>query len=215
MEPRIDNCIRGLYAIVDPGVCVCEPVPAAEAILRGGCAFLQLRDKTNDDGTLTRIGRALARLCAQAGVPFIINDRFWLAREIGAQGVHIGQTDAPIETVRRELGEELSIGLSTHTLEQAKEAQARGADLIGVGPIYPTKSKMDADPIVGISGLAEVCTQVTIPVVAIGGINLDRAEEIVRAGAPMAAVISAVCAAADIEGAARALHQRLRSSTSS
>ena len=199
----------GLYAIVDPAVCIREPLEVAERILSGGCAVLQLRDKLSADREVVALGRALARLCQQAGVPFIINDRFWLAQEIGAHGVHVGQTDAPLAEVRRQLPAALQVGVSTHQLSQALDAEREGADLVGFGPVFPTASKADADPVVGLPALRELCQHVRIPVVAIGGINVARAAEVVACGAPLGAAISALCAAEDIEHAAAALHAAL------
>jgi thiamine-phosphate pyrophosphorylase len=210
MTHRIDKSTRGLYAIVDPQVCEDDPLRVAAAILRGGCAALQLRDKRSDDRAFAQLGSALQQLCEGAAVPFIVNDRFWLAREIGAYGVHIGQSDALLETVRREVGNTTSLGLSTHSLAQASEAELRGADLIGFGPVFGTTSKVDADPIVGIETLATVCARASIPVVAIGGVSLERADLVAGAGAPLAAAISALCKAPDPEEAARSLHARLR-----
>jgi thiamine-phosphate pyrophosphorylase len=202
--------MRGLYAIVDPAVCLDrDPIEVARQILRGGCAALQLRDKSSSDGAFMQLGSAIVELCRQAGVPFIVNDRHWLAAELRAQGVHLGQTDAPIEQVRRQLPATCTIGLSTHTLEQALDAERRGAQLIGFGPVFATHSKLAADPVVGIAGLAAVCQRVAIPVVAIGGVTLARAAEIASARAPLAAAISALCAAHDPEQAARALHAAL------
>ncbi|MEY4578966.1 MAG: thiamine phosphate synthase [Pseudomonadota bacterium] len=204
--------MRGLYVIVDPEACMCEPVLVAQAALRGGCCALQLRDKHNDDRTFARLGLELASSCGRAGVPFIVNDRFWLARELGAQGVHVGQTDTAIETVRKELGAGISIGVSTHSLAQAHDAQARGAQLIGFGPVFATSSKLDPGPVVGIEGLTQVCAELAIPVVAIGGIRSERLDAVINAGTRVAAVISAVCAAPDleqVERAARMLHAQL------
>jgi thiamine-phosphate pyrophosphorylase len=142
-------------------------------------------------------------------VPFVINDRHWLAAELGASGVHVGQTDAPLEEVRQRLPRGVTVGVSTHTLAQALDAERRGADLIGFGPVFATRSKPDADPVVGVDGLREVCARLQIPVVAIGGIDLLRAPEVAGAGAPMAATISALCQADDPEQAARQLHATL------
>jgi thiamine-phosphate pyrophosphorylase len=213
MNHRINRSTRGLYAIVDPQVCTDDPLRVAAAILQGGCAAVQLRDKLSDDRQFARLGRALRQLCEQAATPFVINDRFWLAREIGAKAVHVGQTDAPLDTVRRELGRglhDVSLGLSTHSLAQAEEAELQGADLIGFGPVFGTTSKADADPVVGLEALAAVCGRVRIPVVAIGGISPERAALVARAGAPLAAAISALCAAAAPSEAARSMHAALR-----
>jgi len=201
--------MRGLYAIVDPALCLGEPLQVAEHILRGGCAVLQLRDKLASDGEVLALGRALARLCQKAAVPFVINDRFWLAPDMGASGVHVGQGDAPIEQVRQALPRTIKVGVSTHSLAQALDAERRGADLIGFGPVFATHSKPDAEPVVGVAELREVCGRMQIPVVAIGGISLARAAEVAQAGAPLAAAISAVCRAPQVALAARQLHQAL------
>ena len=201
--------MRGLYAILDPAACLSPPLQVAERILQGGCAVLQLRDKHASDGQLIALGRELVRLCRQAAVPFVINDRYWLAHALDADGVHVGQSDASLEEVRREVPSAIQVGVSTHSLAQALEAAQRGADLIGFGPVFATQSKPDADPVVGLEGLREVCQRVRIPVVAIGGIDQPRAALVAEAGAPLAAAISAVCRAPQVEHAAAQLHAAL------
>jgi thiamine-phosphate pyrophosphorylase len=202
---------RGLYAIVDPEYCAGrDPRWVAGEILRGGCAALQLRAKQPLPALpLRELGAALLGLCRDAGVPFFVNDHVWLARELGAEGVHLGQADLPTDQARRELGEHALIGRSTHSLQQAQEAQAQGANLLGFGPIFATQTKRDADPVVGLEQLAEVCRNVRVPVIAIGGITLETAAEVARAGAAMAAAISAVCAVAQPGAAAEQLHRAL------
>jgi thiamine-phosphate pyrophosphorylase len=203
--------MRGLYAIIDPELCGArEPEQVARAVLRGGCAVLQLRDKQGTDADVVRLGTALAALCREHNVPLVVNDRFWLVRQIAATGTHVGQTDASIERVRAELGPGYSVGVSTHSLAQAHDAQRRGADSIGFGPVFGTSTKLNPDPVVGLTLLREVVAQVSIPVVAIGGITLARATEVTRTGVPLAAAVSALCAAHDPEAAARALHGALR-----
>jgi thiamine-phosphate diphosphorylase len=204
--------MRGLYAIVDVEACARarrDPRVVAREVLAGGCAVLQLRDKRSANDAYAALGSQLAALCRDAGVPFVVNDRHWLAVELGAQAVHIGQTDTPIEQVRSALGPGVAIGVSTHTLAQARSAVERGADLIGFGPVFATRSKEAPDPVVGLHGLTEVCRSFNVPVVAIGGITLDRARDIRAAGAPLAAAISALCAADDIAATARAFHAQL------
>lgn len=201
--------MRGLYAIIDPEVCARDPEQVARAVLRGGCAMMQLRDKRSPDAEVVRLARALAALCREQQVPFILNDRFWLVPQVGASGAHVGQTDAPIEQARKELGTGYTIGVSTHNLPQALDAVSRGADLIGFGPIFGTNTKADADPVVGLDALREVVQQVAIPVVAIGGIQLSRAAAVAQTGAPLAAAVSAVCAAEDPEQAAYELQRAL------
>jgi len=198
--------MRGLYAIIDPEVCA-DPLAIAAAALRGGCAALQLRAKRLDESEFLTLGHALVRACRTTGVPFFVNDRFELATDLGADGVHVGQTDAPIETVRERVGPSVAIGVSTHSLAQALEAERRGASLIGFGPVFATTTKLNPDPIVGVSGLREVCERVRIPVIAIGGITDSNVAEVVAAGAPLVAVISALARAPDPERVARSFHR--------
>ena len=198
--------MRGLYAIIDPSV-GSDPLEVAAAAVRGGCAALQLRAKRLPDAQFLALGHELARVCRTTGVPFFVNDRFELARELAADGVHVGQTDASIETVRERIGKKLSIGVSTHSLAQALDAERRGASMIGFGPIFATSSKADPDPIVGLDGLREVCARVNIPVIAIGGIGEHNVDEIAATGAPLAAVISALACSPDPEQTARTLHR--------
>ena len=202
--------MRGLYVIIDPEVCTTDPLAVAQAALRGGCAALQLRAKRYTDDEYVRFGRELANLCHAASLPFFVNDRVGVVREVGADGVHVGQTDAPLEAVRAALGEGVMIGVSTHSLAQALDAEQRGADLIGFGPVFATQTKLDTEPVVGIAGLREVCARVNIPVIAIGGVSEANVTEVAAAGASLGAVISAVCRAEDPERAARALHRALR-----
>jgi thiamine-phosphate pyrophosphorylase len=202
--------MRGLYAIIDPEACRQSPLATAEAVLRGGCAVLQLRAKQLTDSDFLDLGRALVRACRTAGVPFVVNDRVALVRELGADGVHVGQTDLPIEGVRAQVGPGVWVGLSTHSLAQAKDAERRGAQMIGFGPVFATKTKPDHEPVVGVEGVREVCSAVKIPVIAIGGITEANAATVAASGAPLAAVISAVCSAADPERAARQLHAVFR-----
>ncbi len=205
--------MRGLYAILDVEACAGrEPVAVARAILRGGCAVMQLRSKRLGDAERLGLARELRALCAAAGVPFVMNDRADLAVLSGADGLHLGQDDVAIEDARRIVGR-MRVGVSTHSLAQARDAAARGADLIGFGPVYPTRTKDKPDEVVGITGLHDVCAQVSVPVVAIGGVTLERAGACAAAGASLVAAISAVCGAEDPEGAARALHAAVRGAT--
>jgi thiamine-phosphate pyrophosphorylase len=212
---NIAHCrMRGLYAIIDPAACANDALLIATAVLRGGCAALQLRDKQCDDASFVALGRKLSALCRTADVPFFVNDRYWLAAELGAQGVHIGQGDAALADVRRALGHERLIGVSTHDLAQARSAEQAGADLIGFGPIFVTRTKLPAEPAVGLEALTQVCASVSIPVVAIGGLTRDSAAAAASAGADMGAVISALCGVSDPEAAARVLHAALQTPAS-
>jgi thiamine-phosphate pyrophosphorylase len=198
--------LEGLYAIVDPAACGDrDPVAVARAILRGGCAVLQLRDKSSSDRVVLERARAMHALCREAGVPFVVDDRLDVALACGAEGVHVGQDDLPAAEVRR-LAPRIMIGVSTHHEAQLARAVSDGADLVGFGPVFPTKSKERPDPLVGLDALASAVRASRVPVVAIGGIDLANVAQVRQAGAAMFAVISAVCGAEDPEAAARALH---------
>lgn len=193
---------RGFYAIVDPAYCSASPVQTAEAILRGGCAALQLRDKNHGDREVLALARAIRARCRDAEVPFVLNDRFDLALLCDADGVHLGQDDLPIEEVRRHFSG--VIGVSTHDLAQARAAERAGADLIGFGPVLPTRSKAEPGPVVGFEGLTRCRAEVELPIVAIGGLDATSAARAHAAGAELVAAISAVCGSDDPELAARA-----------
>ena len=140
---------------------------------------------------------ALCPLVRAGGGTFIVNDRVDVAKAVGADGVHLGQEDLPLADARKILGPNKLIGISTHTLAQAIEAEADGADYIGFGPIFQTATKANPDSVVGVAGLREIRAKVRIPVVAIGGINARNVSEIVAAGAACCAVVSAVLSASD------------------
>ncbi|MET0341172.1 MAG: thiamine phosphate synthase [Polyangiales bacterium] len=200
--------MKGLYVIVDPEHCAGrDPERIAEAALRGGCAALQLRAKQLSDRARLALARALASRSRAAGVPFWMNDRLDLALLCGADGAHLGQDDVALADARTLFPR--ALGLSTHDLAQARAAAHAGADLIGFGPVFPTASKRNPDPVVGLDRLRDVCAAVQVPVVAIGGITHAHAAEVARAGATYAAVIGAVCGAVDPEAAARTLHGAL------
>jgi thiamine-phosphate pyrophosphorylase len=199
--------MRGFYAIVDPERCAGrDPDRIAHAILDGGCAALQLRAKKLGDAALLALARRISSRCRVAKVPFFINDRPDIALLAGATGIHLGQQDLPLSEVRR-VAPTVQLGLSTHDLAQARRAVEQGADLIGFGPIYETSTKDNPDPVVGLDRLEEVCHSVSVPVIAIGGIDAERAADVARTGAAMAAAISAVCGADDPARAAHAIHR--------
>jgi thiamine-phosphate pyrophosphorylase len=201
--------MKGLYVIVDPEHCAGrDPLWVAEQALEGGCAALQLRSKTMDDAGRLRLARALKQRCASAGVPFWMNDRLDIALLCDADGLHLGQDDLPVSEARKLWGAR-PLGLSTHTLPQVSTAHISAVDVIGFGPIFATRSKLNPDPAVGLTGLREACVRVSRPIVAIGGVTLEHAADIRASGAACAAVIGAVCAAADPAAAARALHAAL------
>jgi thiamine-phosphate pyrophosphorylase len=191
---------RGFYAIVDPAHCAGPILDTADALLEAGCAVLQLRDKRGQDRDALQLAIALQAKCAAAGVPFVMNDRLDLALLVGADGLHLGQDDLPLSAVRPHF--DGIIGVSTHDEDQAKAALRAGADLIGFGPVFPTDSKANPDPVVGLAKLELVASMADVPVVAIGGVTQERASECRRVGARLVAAISAVIGQEDVAAAA-------------
>jgi thiamine-phosphate pyrophosphorylase len=179
-----------LYAIIDAETAE-RPLDLARSSLRAGCAMLQLRAKRLDDRSFVELAKRVRTACAEAAVPFVVNDRADIARLVAADGLHLGQDDLPVGDARRVIGK-MQIGVSTHDLEQAIQAERDGADLIAFGPVFGTTTKENPDPVVGLDGLAEVCRAVSRPVVAIGGITPENAAETLRAGARYVAAISAL-----------------------
>ena len=165
--------------------------------LDAGVRLFQVRMKTPDTQKLYDLAAALCSLVQKGGGTFIVNDRCDVAAAVGADGVHLGQEDLPLADTRAILGPGKLIGVSTHNLRQALEAESGGADYIGFGPIFPTATKEHPDPVVGVAGLREVRTKVRIPIVAIGGITPKNAADVRAAGADCVAVVSAVLAAPD------------------
>ena len=195
----------GLYVITDRSMSRARThVEVAQSALAAGASTIQLRDKTAALRPLSADAVRLREITRAAGVSFIVNDYVDLALAVGADGVHLGQDDLPLPVARRVAGAELVIGKSTHTLEQAIEAEQEGADYIAVGPVFATGTKPGLPP-VGVELVAEVCRRVTVPVVAIGGIKVHNISEVIAAGAAGAAVVSEVVAADDPELVCRRL----------
>lgn len=190
--------LSGLYLILDPAVAGNRSLTdLVHVALDAGGRLFQLRMKTLETGKVYEMAAVLCPLVQKGGGIFIVNDRVDVAKAIGADGVHLGQEDLPLADARAILGPGKLIGISTHNLAQATEAEAGGADYIGYGPVFPTATKENPDPVVGVSGLHEVRTKVRIPIVAIGGINAGNIAEVAAAGADCCAVVSAVLSAAD------------------
>lgn len=176
----------------------------AEFIVRGGAKVIQWRDKSRDKGEQLPVVREVNRLCAEAGVVSIVNDHVDLALASAASGVHLGQKDLPLVEARKLMPNDAVIGVSTATVEEALLAERQGASYVAVGAIYPTSSKAVTRP-AGLETLKAVADAVSVPVVAIGGINAGNIGPVMEAGADSACVISAVLSAANTEAAAREL----------
>lgn len=198
---------RGVYAILDPAHSGARSaLELAEAILAGGPALFQYRDKLGSDQERLRLGRELRALAKRAGIPFIMNDRVDLALLLDADGVHLGQDDLPIEAALR-IGGSLPIGRSTHSAEQARAAAHEGHAILGFGPVFATKTKERPDPITGLSELSNLSQELHVPLVAIGGITIDTIGEVAKSGARYAALISALAEADDPELLTRGLQR--------
>ena len=194
------NALPRLYAIADASFG--DPVSLASALFEGGARLLQVRNKRAHAGELLDEVEAILKL-ASADARVIVNDRADVAVLAGASGVHLGQSDLPVAAARDVLGPDRIIGLSTHNLIQALEADQLPADYIAVGPIFPTSTKENAEPALGIETFGAICRAVKKPVVAIGGIKLENALEILNAGAHSIAVISDVLGASDVRDRVR------------
>lgn len=205
--------MRGLYAIIDPGLCAeRDPQQLAEAVLAGGCCALQLRDKHCSDAEYSQLALPMMAACRRAKVPFVVNDRVEVAVALKADGLHLGQGDTPLSEARR-LAAGIPIGISTHNLDQLAAAIAGGASLAGFGPIFATGSKLDPDATVGTKALATAWALSSIPLVAIGGITAANIDSVVSAGVRVAAVIGALASAPDPTATARQLHCALGGSS--
>lgn len=206
------NCDRKdlmLYAVTDRSWLGGETLRSqVERALKGGATFIQLREKELNEGDFLEEAKEIQKLCREYHVPFVINDNVEIAAAIGADGVHVGQSDMEAGDVRRRLGPDKIIGVSAQTAEQALRAQEHGADYLGVGAVFPTGSKADATE-VSRETLKEICRAVDIPVIAIGGIGRENVMELKGSGICGIAVISAIFAQKDIEAAAAELKKRV------
>jgi thiamine-phosphate pyrophosphorylase len=204
MNPARSHSLSGLYIILDPSACPAHPLievlrQAAEA----GASLFQYRNKTASMKDAYVEALALREAAAKAGALFLVNDRCDLALAVDADGVHLGQGDLSFDLARKVLGSEKLIGISTHNPDQVREATAGKPDYLGFGPIFTPGSKQDHDSVVGLEGLRAMRFLTSLPVFAIGGIQIDQARDVMRAGADGVAVISAILKAPDISHAVK------------
>ena len=200
-----------LYGIVDLGYVQPDQIlPMTQALIDGGVDILQLRAKGRTEREVITWGKAMHEVTLADGVPLVINDHPHAAAEIGSEGVHVGQDDDAVAKARAVVGDRCFVGKSTHSLAQAVAAQAEGADYIGFGPLYATGTKPDYVPI-GLSDITEVHRQVQLPIFCIGGVNADRLDEVLSAGAQRVVVVSAFLLAKDVRQAVREIKSRLPS----
>ena len=180
-----------------------------ECALKGGVTCVQLREKDLPEAEFLAEAREIGALCRSCGVPFIINDNVEIALACGADGVHVGQSDMEAGRVRAAVGEGMMIGVSARTVEEALTAQRAGADYLGVGAVFSTSTKLDAEA-VSRQTLRDICAAVDIPVTAIGGISKDNILELSGTGIDGVALVSAIFSAEDIEGTCRELKELAR-----
>lgn len=193
-----------LYPILDVKENPEEILPLADALAAAGVALLQIRAKKHSAGDLLRSARQISARLQPRGVKIVVNDRPDVALLAGASGVHVGQHDLPVEDARKLSGPALWVGVSTHNADQLRAAASTSADYIAVGPVFPTGTKENPDPVVGLEFLRLARAATKKPLVAIGGITVESAEAVFRAGADSVAVIRDLSSADDPGSRARA-----------
>lgn len=206
MNPRPSLDLR-LYLVTDaPERCRYGLLETVKRAVQGGVTMVQYRRENADYEMMLQEARPLREYLRSVGIPFIVNNEVKLALELEADGIHVGQSDMPAEDVRRMVGEKMLIGLSVSNEQEMRTIPADIVDYVGCGPVFTTATKPDAAPPVGLEGWAELSALCPLPLVAIGGINVERARAIRAAGrCDGVAVVSAVCGADTPTAAARAL----------
>jgi len=200
-----------LMFVTDPAIGSAERLEArVVAAILGGATSIQLRDKDASDAELTVLAHRLLAVTRSSGVPLIVNDRVEVAEATDADGLHIGEHDMPAAQARRHLASHRLLGLSVTREASARLIDPELVDYVGLGPVFATSSKNDADPPIGLEGVAKLRPLLPVPVVAIGGIGLANAESVVRAGADGIAVISAIAFSDDPVADTAALRQAMR-----
>lgn len=202
---RCDKRHMLLYAVTDRAwVGERTLYQQVEAALRGGVTCVQLREKALDGAAFLQEAKELCALCRRYGVPFIVNDSVEIALACGADGVHVGQEDLAAGEVRRRIGGDLILGVSVHTVEEARRAVRDGADYLGLGAVFPTSTKADVEQMPSET-LRAICGAVEAPIVAIGGINRGNLLQLSGSGVDGVALVSAIFSVEDIEGTCREL----------
>lgn len=207
MNMKFDSRQLLLYAVTDRAWTGRQTLyEQIESALQGGATMIQLREKNLSDEDFIREAVQVKALCSRYNVPLIINDRPVVALKSGADGVHVGIEDQPVEEIRRAAGKDFIIGATAKTVEQAQKAQSAGADYLGVGAVFPSPTKKNAIRITA-GQLREICASVSIPAVAIGGISKQNMPELMETGIHGVAVVSAVFSAGDIKAACKELRE--------
>lgn len=193
-----------VYLVLDPDLCrEIGMVETARLAVAGGATIVQLRDKQADTAKMIETGRALKAVLAGTGVPLIINDDVEAAIAIGAEGLHVGQSDMVAAMARERVGHGMILGLSVETEELARRVDPSVVDYVGIGPVFATSTKPDHKQPIGFEGLARIVAMALVPAVAIGGVKAEHAGPALAAGAEGIAVVSAICGQPDPQAAAR------------
>ena len=204
---KVDKSSMLLYAVTDRTWLKDRSLAdVVEEAIKAGITFLQLREKDLDYASFLQLAKEIRNITDKYKIPYVINDNIEVAMACGADGVHVGQSDMDAKDVRRIIGQDKILGVSAQTVEQAVLAEKNGADYIGVGTVFPTSTKLDAEG-VSFETLKEICKAVSIPVVAIGGINKDNAMKLAGSSIDGIAVVSAIFAQEDITAAVKELRQ--------
>ncbi len=202
---KCDKRYMLLYAVTDRAWTGKQTLyDQVEAALKGGVTCVQLREKELDETAFLQEAKELCALCRRYGVPFLVNDNVEIAIACGADGIHVGQEDLAAGEVRRRVGENMILGVSVHTVEEACQAVRDGADYLGLGAVFPTSTKTDVEQMPNET-LRAICDAVDVPIVAIGGINRGNILRLAGSGVDGVALVSAIFSAEDIEGACREL----------
>lgn len=196
-----------LYLVTDEATkCRSSLLETVQKAVDGGVTIVQYRSTNPDAGICYQEALPIRDFLASRGVTFIVNNRIDLALALDADGVHIGQRDLPVPAVRAMIGPDKILGLSVSNSDQLRAVDVSLVDYLGMGPVFPTISKLDAPPVLGLEGFASLASQSSLPVVAIGGLDAERAKQVRATGfASGIAVVSAICGAEDQEAAARML----------
>jgi len=201
----LTDSTRNLYLVLDPEHCKLPIVEVVQSAITGGVSIVQLRCKKLPTSTFIELALIVKKILEPYCIPLIINDNIEVAKNVNADGIHIGQGDIKYPIAREQMGHDKIIGLTIENVEQANYAEAWKVNYLGVGPVFATSTKPDAPPALNLDGLKTICDQTNKPIYTIGGINNNNAAEVKACGVKGIAVVSAICSSDDPEKSAQEL----------